>query len=144
MSLRLRSLLLAAFMEIGQDPPSRVLPKFNPDNYRSRHFARACKKAPIGHRQPKDLRDSYASHLLTAGIRLGYISEQLGHKDEIVTAQRYAKEIAECSYIYTPPRPIPAFHHPADLLEIIEAEGRDKPIERSSYAPKLDSRGQSR
>lgn len=44
-------------------------------------------------REPKatDLRDSYASHLLTMGIPIAYISRQLGHAGPSVTEQRYAR-----------------------------------------------------
>jgi integrase len=35
-------------------------------------------QAKIGHRTPKDLRDTYASQLITAGVQLGYVSHQLG------------------------------------------------------------------
>ena len=39
----------------------------------------------------KDLRDSFASQLLTAGVQLGYVSRQLGHSSPFVTADHYAK-----------------------------------------------------
>ena len=38
-----------------------------------------------GRRAMKDLRDTFASQLLTAGVQLGYVSAQLGHADVGVT-----------------------------------------------------------
>ena len=49
------------------------------DNFRAREWRRICQRAEIGHRALKDLRDTYASQLLTAGVQLGYVSHQLGH-----------------------------------------------------------------
>jgi hypothetical protein len=44
------------------------------------------------------LRDTFASHLLTAGVQLGYVSSQLGHSDVSVTARHYAKWIEDDRY----------------------------------------------
>jgi integrase len=41
----------------------------------------------------KDLRDTFASQLLTAGVNLAYVSGQLGHADVSVTARHYARFI---------------------------------------------------
>jgi integrase len=70
-------------------------------NYRNRHFRKLSTTAGIGaamkadgtsrHRTPKDLRDTFASQLLTAGVQLGYMSRQLGHSDVSVTARHYAR-----------------------------------------------------
>jgi integrase len=38
----------------------------------------------------KDLRNTFASHLLSAGVQLAYVSAQLGHADVAVTAKHYA------------------------------------------------------
>lgn len=43
----------------------------------------------------KDLRDTFASQLLTAGITLQYISGELGHECVGVTEKHYAKWIGE-------------------------------------------------
>ena len=73
----------------------------NHANYRNRHFRKLCKAAEIGEavkpdgttrpRTPKDLRDTFASQLLTAGVQLGYVSGQLGHADVSVTTRHYAR-----------------------------------------------------
>jgi hypothetical protein len=56
------------------------------------------KRAGIGDRRYKDLRDTYASQLITAGVPLGYVSAQLGHADVAVTARHYAKWIGGLEY----------------------------------------------
>ena len=38
----------------------------------------------------KDLRDTFASQLLTTGVQLGYLSVQLEHADVSITARHYA------------------------------------------------------
>ena len=48
----------------------------DPANYRNRHFQSVCETAGIGRRKPRDLRDTFASQLLTAGVQLGYVSQQ--------------------------------------------------------------------
>jgi integrase len=82
-------------------------------NYRKRHFAKACREAGLIDRKPKDLRDSYASHLITAGISLGYVSKQLGHSDIAVTAKHYARW---CSDDYRDPWTRQPGEVPADSL----------------------------
>jgi integrase len=56
------------------------------------------KRACTGHRALKDLRDTFASQLLTAGVQLGYVSAQLGHADVAVTARQYARWIEDDHY----------------------------------------------
>jgi integrase len=100
MSRRLRSALLAFQMEQGR-PQTGPIAWIDHANYRRRHFKNVCQAAqlapvegPAGSshaRTPKDLRDTFASQLITAGIQLGYVSQQLGHSDVSVTARHYAK-----------------------------------------------------
>jgi integrase len=92
----------------------RDLPGADPDNYRSRHFARVCQRAGLGKRRPKDLRDTYASQLITCGVQLAYISEQLGHANTDVTASRYARWCGQVGY--RKPLEVRAGEVPADLL----------------------------
>ena len=47
----------------------------------------------LWHRRLKDLRDTFASQLVSAGIPLGYVSHQLGHANLAVTAKHYARWI---------------------------------------------------
>ena len=67
-----------------------------------------------GHRALKDLRDTYASQLLTCGVQLGYVSAQLGHADVAVTARHYARWIEDDHY--REPMQIESGEVPADLL----------------------------
>ena len=39
----------------------------------------------------KDLRDTFASQLLSAGTPLAYVSKQLGHSTVAITARHYAR-----------------------------------------------------
>jgi integrase len=88
-------------------------------SYRRHHFAGCCTAAGIGARDPKDLRDTYASQLLTAGVQLGYISRQLGHADVAVTARHYAKWCSPDDTYREPLRLRPG-EVPADLLARLE------------------------
>lgn len=95
LSRRLRSSLLERYMAAGRPSNGeRVLPGLDPANYRHRHFARACTSAKLGGgRSPKDLRSTFGSQLLSAGLQLAYVSAQLGHSNVATTARHYAKWI---------------------------------------------------
>ena len=77
-----------------------------------------CKNAEIGRWTPKDLRDTYASQLLTAGVPLGLISVQLGHANVGVTAQHYARWVGGA---YRRPMEVEAGEHAADLMARLAA-----------------------
>ena len=89
-----------------------------------RHFRKVCKTAGIGLapkadgttrlRSPKDLRDTFASPLLTAGVQLGYVSRQLGHSDVSVTARHHATWAGGDAY--RSPLEVSEDEVPADLL----------------------------
>ncbi len=113
--------------ERGRDRPS-----IDEANYRKRHFARVCERAGLGHRKPKDLRDTYASHLLSAGVQLAYISQQLGHANTDVTASSYARWCGGLEY-REPMHPEQG-EVPADLLARLGAGSSQK---HSSQAPGL-------
>lgn len=114
MSRRLRAALLELRRASwGPAPDSRVLAGIDPSNWRKRTWRRICERAGIGHRAPKDLRDSFASHLLTLGIPLGYIAKQLGHANTQITGEHYARWIPQ-DYV-EPLRLLPG-EVPADLL----------------------------
>ena len=93
-------------------PDELVLKGIDPWNFRKRAWRRILERAGIGHRSIKDLRDTYASQLLTAGIQLGYISVQLGHADHM-TAKHYARLIPK---EYVEPMRLRPGEVPADLL----------------------------
>ena len=95
-------------------PREFVLAGVNDSNFRKREWRRILKRAKIGHRTLKDLRDTYASQLLTAGVQLGYVSSQLGHADVAVTARHYARWIEGDRY--REPMVMEVGEVPADLL----------------------------
>ena len=104
-----------------------ILAALDPSNYRSRHFRKVCEGAEIGRRSPKDLRDTFASQLLTAGVQLGYVSQQLGHADVAVTARHYARWAGGDAY--RRPLDVRKGEVPADLLVrlcVDEARGAER------------------
>ncbi len=113
LSLRLRRVMRTEWVKLGQ-PTGRIFPHLDQSNYRSRHFDKVCTRAKLGHRMPKDLRDTYASQLLTVGIQLGYISEQLGHADVAITGRHYARWAGTGTY--RRPLEVRTGEVPTDLL----------------------------
>jgi integrase len=126
LSRRLRRALGDLYLERfrdhpGLDPPERrVLEGIDSDHFRARQWRRICTRADLGHRAMKDLRDTYASQLLTCGVQLGYVSRQLGHSKPTVTADHYAKWCGGDDY-RDPLAPRDG-ELPADLLARIPAE----------------------
>ena len=104
-------------------------------NYRNRHFRKLAKAAGVGPavkadgttrlRTPKDLRDTFASQLLTAGVQLGYVSRQLGHSDVSVTARHYARWAGGDAY--RSPLEVREDEVPADLLSRLIAKSPQIP-----------------
>jgi integrase len=85
-------------MAQGQPGPhAQVFPRLDGNSFRLAEWARICGKhgAGIGHRLIKDLRDSYASHLLSSGIVLAFVARQLGHTKTTVTERHYAKYLPD-------------------------------------------------
>jgi integrase len=115
LSRRLRTALLDLQESRLRPRPSRtVIVGVDPHNWRRRAWRRIWERAGIGRRNPKDLRDTFASQLLTAGVQLGYLSQQLGHADVAVTAEHYARWCGGSEYL--PPVPLLPGEVPADLL----------------------------
>ncbi|MEN8183342.1 MAG: hypothetical protein ABFS46_12495 [Myxococcota bacterium] len=56
-------------------PEAFVLEGVDSSNFSKHEWRRILKRAGIGHRRPKDLRDTFASQLLRAGVQLGYVSQ---------------------------------------------------------------------
>jgi hypothetical protein len=104
----------------GQPAEGTILGQVDEANYRNRHFERACTAAGIGHRRPKDLRDTFASQLLTVGVQLGYVSRQLGHANVAVTAQHYARWADGDGY--RRPLEVQPGEVPADLLSRLDVK----------------------
>ena len=101
-------------------PEALVLEGVAPRNFRNREWRRILKRVGIGHRRLKDLRDTYASQLLTAGVQLGYVSLQLGHSDVAVTARHYARWCGDD--VYRDPIALAEGEVPADLLSRLAGE----------------------
>jgi integrase len=120
MSRRLQHELRDCFMASGRpDPSTPVLPGMDPANFRKRKWVPMTARTGITGHTPKDLRDSYASYLLTAGVPLGYISKQLRHADIAITARHYARWIGDA---YQQPAPLAEGDVPADLLARVSKE----------------------
>lgn len=127
LSRRLRAALLEHWLQVGR-PESGPVALVDHRNHRRRAFGRACRAAGVGPRSPKDLRDTFASQLLTAGIQLGYLSAQLGHADVAVTARHYARWAAVDSW--RRPMEVSNGEVPADLLARLEPTPVRIPSER--------------
>jgi len=122
LSRRLRAALLRYRREqFDPGPDRRVLHGFQGGNFRGREWRRILKRAGLGHWRAKDLRDTFASHLLTRGISPAYVSRQLGHADWSVTARHYARWCGGDAYV-EPERLRPG-EVPADLLARFRADG---------------------
>ena len=72
-----------------------MLPRFHARNYRQRHFDVVLRRAGLAGHTPKDLRDTFASWLVSLGAPLVWVSNALGHSDWSVTARHYAKWIED-------------------------------------------------
>jgi len=126
LSRRLRSLLREWHLASGRPgPEARVLAGFDPYAYQTQHFERVWRAAGIPRHTPKDLRDTFASQLLTAGVQLAYVSAQLGHGDVATTARHYARWCGGSAY--RRPLEVAAGEVPADLLARLELSPQKSP-----------------
>ncbi len=114
LSRRLRASLDRLRRERWNPEPDALVVTLDPDHFRRGGWRRICAAAGLDSRNMKDLRDSFASHLLSAGVQLGYVSKQLGHADVGVTARHYARWAGDESY-RSPLEVVPG-EVPADLL----------------------------
>ena len=115
LSLRLRDALSRHYRAKWEPGASaRVLDGINYYTFREVEWRRISKRADLGRVRLKDLRDTFASQLLTAGITLQYISGQLGHESVGVTEKHYAKWIGDDDY--REPMRLDDGEIPADLL----------------------------
>jgi integrase len=120
LSSRLRSVLVEWRNECGPVNDDDRIVDLDSGNFRNRHFEPIVKLAglPLVEGRlcrPKDLRDTYASHLLSANIPLPYVSKQLGHGDVLTTARHYARWI-DATGRYVAPPVLQAGEVPADLM----------------------------
>jgi len=132
LSLRLRAALLERYVAIGQpDGEEEVLPRYDRSNFRKRGWKRIVHRAGLAGVKAKDLRDSFASYLLTCGVQLGYVSRQLGHSNVATTANHYARWAGDDSY--RAPLTLEPGEVPADLL----ARLNDPTSDPTSIPPSL-------
>ena len=125
MSARLRDALLGLYRERFQPGPQVfVLGGVDPANFAKRNWRRILMGADLSGITPKDLRDTFASQLLTCGVQLGYVSRQLGHADVAITARHYARWCGDDSY--REPMALRAGEHPADFLARLVPESPHK------------------
>ena len=123
LSMRLRSALFEHYRAaFAPGPTIHVLPGVDPAHFRNRGWRRILERADIGHRKLKDLRDTFASQLLSAGVQLGYVSQQLGHADVAVTARHYARWVGGDQY--REPLRLEPGEVPADLLSRLSESQR--------------------
>jgi hypothetical protein len=114
-------------------PDVAVLPGFDASGWRRRGWRRICTRAAVGQRRIHDLRDTYASQLVSAGIPLAYVAEQLGHADMATTARHYARWITRGRYV-APPTLGPG-EVPADLLAMGETADKTSSRKISDFIP---------
>jgi integrase len=137
LSRRLHRALTALYRQRWNPGPERfVVGGIDPSNFRAREWRRILKRAGIGKRSYKDLRDTYASSLITAGVQLGYVSSQLGHADVAVTARHYAKWIG--GDVYRAPLQLRDGDVPADFIARFAYESpQSHPTQKTAGDSKL-------
>ncbi len=138
LSRRLRQTLLSYYRaQFQPGPATLVLGSLDPASFRKRDWRRILKGARVAGRSPKDLRDTFASQLLTAGVQLGYISAALGHADVAVTARHYARWAG--GIVYRRPIELREGEVPPDLLGRLESPQipptLDAPIDHDLVTP---------
>lgn len=87
------------------------------DYFQRTVFAELTKRAGIGRRVPKDLRDTFASHLLSAGFPQLQIMRWIGHAPTSVGMfrQRYARWLGD-EWVYREPEKLAPGEVPTDLF----------------------------
>lgn len=113
-ALRVYRRALRAFaLKKGRPAPTIMFPavggveRLDESNVR-KVFGRICAAAKVRPRSPHDLRDTFASQLLSANAPLLYVSQQLGHSSAAVTLKHYARWMAadQCPGCPTPRRDV--------------------------------------
>jgi len=61
--------------------------------FRYRFWNPAVKKSGVVYREPKQMRHTYASMLLSSGEALQFVARQLGHSSVTTTERKYARWI---------------------------------------------------
>lgn len=143
LSRRLRRVLREFYLERGRPADEAfVLQGLDPSNFHEKEWRRIRQRSKLGTVRFKDLRDTFASPLLTAGVQLGYISRQLGHADVAVTAQHYARWVAGSEY--RDPMARRPGEVPADFLARLPVASGDSPAAPHEPAQKAAAGGEAR
>jgi len=118
LSRRLRGTLGDLYLSRTPRPGRDALVFAGVDSRRFREdaWASILDRADLPGLMPKDLRDTFASQLVSAGIPLLYVSRQLGHSTTGVTEKHYAKWIPGDGDLYVEPIRLEDGEVPADLL----------------------------
>jgi len=115
MSRRLRQALLEFKLLRGRARPDvRVLPSRSERTWRMKLRAITERAGIDRELRPKDLRDTFASQLVSANVPLAWVSRQLGHGNIAVTARHYAAWVSGEDYFGSPP--LEPGEVPPDLL----------------------------
>jgi hypothetical protein len=102
--------------------PSLELPDFASD-FVANHITAAADLPGV---VPKDCRDTYASHLLTAGFPIQWVSRQLGHGSTNLTEKHYARYLGHGGedFLYVEPVRLEPGDVPADVLARLAKSAR--------------------
>ena len=65
------------------------------DDFRSDFFIDHCKRCEVDYIPPSNMRHTYASQLLTQGVPLAYVGEQMGHTTQEMIEKHYGVWIKE-------------------------------------------------
>ena len=107
------------FFALGSDTEPLVAPwPHQQDYFQRKVFADLSNAAGLGRRLPKDLRDTFASHLLTAGIDTTQIMRWMGHApgSYAMFRKRYAKWLSgPAEQAWRPPIELLDWQVPTDL-----------------------------
>jgi integrase len=119
LSRRLRAKLADHLQE--QRPASLdalLCPTFESEEKLRRAWNALLVRADLPGLRWKDLRDTFASQLLTVGVSIQWVSKQLGHGSIGVTETHYAKYLGAAGdeFVYVEPARLRTGEVPADLL----------------------------
>jgi integrase len=118
LSRRLRGALADLFQQRRpRDLGELVFPSLDADGLR-KTWPTLASRADLPGVRLKDLRDTFASQLLTVGIPIQWVSRQLDHGGVSVTERHYAKYLGEGGdeFLYVEPVRLDPGEVPADLL----------------------------
>jgi integrase len=115
LSRRLRRTLSSLYLRRGRPAAeTEILSSIDPNNFRKREWSRICTEAKVKSRKMKDLRDSFASWLLSLGAPIPFVQDALGHADWATTARHYGKWIPSAGH--RPPLTLESGEVWSDLL----------------------------